>query len=177
MFFMHPDETAEAKLPRRQRVARATARTIPRIMGTLAAGFRDAGEGIHPSQLRTLMMMHGGAVSPSDLADQMEVSLPTISKSLAGLERRGCIERTVDATDRRRVLLRMTEDGRRQMHESFESGISQLETALASASDDELLQIEVGLRTLHDVFSRSMPEHHHKGRHCRRTEQGSDDNR
>lgn len=177
MYFMHPDETAEANLPRRQRVARATARTIPRIMGTISAGYRDSGECLHPSQLRTLMMMHGGAVSPSELAEQMEVSLPTISKSLAGLERHGWIERTVDANDRRRVLLGMTEEGRRQMRASFETGISQLELALSPATDEELARIESGLKTLHDVFSRSMPEHHHKGRQCRRPEEGSDKNR
>lgn len=174
MLFMHPDETAEANLPPRQRVARATARTIPRIMGTISAGYRESGDCIHPSQLRMLMMMHGGAVSPSELAEEMEVSLPTISKSLAGLERRGWIERTVDATDRRRVLLGITEQGHRQMHASFEIGISQLELALATATDEELARIESGLATLHDVFARSMPEHHQKGRHFRRPQKGSD---
>ena len=174
MFFMHSDETAEADLSQLQRVARTAARTIPKIMGTLAAGFRETGNGIHPSQLRTLMMMHGGTVSPSDLADEMEVSLPTISKSLAGLERRGCIERTVDAADRRRVLLGMTGAGRRAMRQSFDAGIAQLEAALSSASDEELDKIESGLQALHDVFNRSMPEHHHRGRHCRRPEKGSD---
>lgn len=177
MFFMHPDEIAEQNLPQRQRVARATARTIPHIMGTISAGYRDSGGCIHPSQLRTLMMMHRGAVSPSELADQMEVSLPTISKSLAGLERHGWIERTVDATDRRRVLLGMTEEGRRQMRTSFEAGISQLEVALSPATEQELARIESGLQTLHDVLSRSMPEHQHKGRQCRRPEKGSDQNR
>ncbi len=176
MFFMHHDEIAETDLTQRQRVARETARTIPRIMGTLSAGFRESGEGIHPSQLRTLMMMHGGAVSPSELADTMEVSLPTISKSLAGLERRGWIERTADASDRRRVLLGMTEEGRTKMRESFDAGIVQLEAALSSASDEELDRIEAGLESLHAVFTRSMPEHHHKGRHCRRPEKGSDQN-
>lgn len=177
MFFTLPGEAAEADLTQRQRVARETARTIPRIMGTLAAGFRECGDGIQPSQLRMLMMMHGGTVSPSDLAEQMEVSLPTISKSLAGLERRGWIERTVDADDRRRVLLGVTEDGRTKMRESFDAGIVQLEAALSSASDEELDRIEAGLEGLHAVFARSMPEHHHRGRHCRRPEKGSDRNR
>lgn len=177
MYFMHPDETADANLPRRERVARAVARTIPRIMGTISAGYRESRDCIHPAQLRLLMMMHGGAVSPSELAEQMEVSLPTISKSLAGLERRGWIGRTVDETDRRRVLLGMTDEGHRQMRESFEAGISQLELALSTATDEELARIENGLATLHGVFARSMPEHHPRGRGCRRPEKGSDQNR
>jgi DNA-binding MarR family transcriptional regulator len=143
----------------------------------LAAGFRESGDGIHPSQLRLLMMMHGGAVSPSDLADQMEVSLPTISKSLDGLERRGWIERAPDPTDRRRVLLVMTETGRAQMRTSFDAGIAQLEIALSSASDEELDSIDAGLASLQAVFARFMPEHHFKGRHDRRPEKGSDQNR
>lgn len=76
MHFDPGDAPPGAELTQLQRVARATARTVPRIMGTLSAGFRESGDGIHPSQLRTLMMLHGGAVSPSDLAEQMEVSLP-----------------------------------------------------------------------------------------------------
>ncbi len=98
------------------------------------------------------MMLHGGAVSPSDLAEQMEVSLPTISKSLSGLERRGWIERTADIDDRRRVLLGMTRVGRKKMRESFDAGIAQLEAALSSASPEELERIEAGLDSLHAVF-------------------------
>ncbi|MDO8950373.1 MAG: MarR family transcriptional regulator [Actinomycetota bacterium] len=177
MFHASFDDSSEAGLTQRQRVARETARTIPRVMGTLAAGFRESGEGIHPSQLRMLMMMHGGAMSPSDLAERMEVSLPTISKSLTGLERRGWVERTADVTDRRRVQLDLTGEGRTKMCESFDAGIAQLEAALSSASDEELGRIEVGLESLKTVFARSVPEHHHKGRPCRRAEKGSDQSR
>lgn len=71
----------------------------------------------------------------------------------------------------------MTRVGRKKMRESFDAGIAQLEAALSSASPEELERIEAGLDSLHAVFARSMPEHHHKSRHCRRPEKGSDHNR
>ncbi len=41
MHFDPGDAPPGAELTQLQRVARATARTVPRIMGTLSAGFRD----------------------------------------------------------------------------------------------------------------------------------------
>jgi DNA-binding MarR family transcriptional regulator len=40
------------------------------------------------------------------------VSLPTVSRSVDMLARRGWVERTVDDTDRRQTLLGLTEQGR-----------------------------------------------------------------
>ncbi len=156
----------------RERVARRTARTVPWVMGTLAAGMREQGEGLHPSQLKLLMTMHHGGVTPSELAERMEVSLPTISKTLDVLERRGLVERTADEADRRRVRLSMTDEGRATLGSVFEAGIGQLSDALSSATPEELVRIEEGMKSLGDVFSRAHPDHHgHRfGRHA----QGSD---
>jgi len=153
-------------------VARGVAHTVPRVMGTLAAGFREQGEGLHPSQLRLLMAMHHGTVTPSELAERMEVSPPTISKTIDVLERRGLVERTADENDRRKVLLAMTDQGRATLSSVFDAGIEQLSEVLTSASPEELERIEAGMKSLGDVFTRVHPNHH--GHRCGRPVQGSD---
>lgn len=170
MFFMEPDESGtDAPTSHRQGVARRCARTVPWVMGTLAAGMREQGGGLHPSQLKLLMTMHHAPASPSELAERMEVSMPTISKTLAVLERRGLVERTADEIDRRRVQLTMTDEGRSTLRRVLDAGIEQLSQVLSSATSDELDRIEQGMESLSDVFARAHPEH--KGRHCKRPAQ------
>lgn len=167
MFFMHPDDPG-TKPPTSQResVARQTARTVPWVMGTLAAGMREQGEGLHPSQLKLLMTMHHAPATPSELAKRMEVSMPTISKTIDVLERRGLIERAADETDRRRVQLTMTQDGRSTLRRVLDSGIEQLSEILSLATPEELDRIEQGMGSLSDVLTRTHSEH--SDRHCKR---------
>jgi len=151
---------------KRHSVARATAGTVPWVMGTLAASMREEGHGLHPSQMRLLMAMHHGDVSPSDLAERMEVSLPTVSNTLGVLERRGWIERAADDADRRRVVLRLTAEGRDMMRAVLDRGIEQLADVLSSATAEELNDIDRGMTSLQAVLRRAHPQHGH--RHCRR---------
>jgi len=158
--------TGLASESKRHSVARATASTVPWVMGTLAASMREEGRDLHPSQLRVLIAMHHTSVSPSDLAERMEVSLPTVSKTLGVLERRGWIERTPDEADRRRVVLRMTPEGRKMMSAVLDRGIEELAEVLSSASDEELDDIDRGIASLQSVLVRAHAEHGY--RHCRR---------
>jgi len=148
-------------------VARAAAGTVPWVMGTLSASMREEGQGLHPSQLRVLMMLQHGSVSPSDIAERMEVSLPTVSSTLGVLERRGWIERTADEADRRRVVLRLTTEGRDFMRAVLDRGIEQLAEVLSSATDEELDDIDRGMTSLQVVLRRAHEEHGY--RHCRRS--------
>jgi DNA-binding MarR family transcriptional regulator len=148
------------------RVARVTAHTVPRVMGALAASLREKDENLHPAQMQVLMMMHAGELSPSQLAERLQVSLPTISKTVSVLERRGWIERSADEHDRRRVALRLTSDGRETVKSVLTHGIEQLARTLSVASDEELDTIEAGMHALQAALSRA---HQTFGyRHCRR---------
>ena len=51
----------------------------------------------------------------SSLARHQAVSLPTISKSVDMLVRRGWLERWVDKQDRRQTMVRLTPQGRRAL--------------------------------------------------------------
>jgi len=135
-------------------------------MGALSASLREKDDSLHPAQMQVLMMMHAGQISPSQLAERLEVSLPTISKTVSVLERRGWIERSADEHDRRRVALRLTGEGRETVRSVLTHGIEQLAQTLSVATDEELDTIEAGMHALHAALSRAYETYGY--RHCRR---------
>ena len=50
-------------------------------------------------------------VKVSDLAKAVRMTMPGVSRVLAGLEEKGIIERRIDKSDRRNTLVFLTEDG------------------------------------------------------------------
>lgn len=160
-----PGADARSASPAALRVARVAAHTVPRVMGALAASLREKGGNLHPAQMQVLMTMHAGALSPSELAERLEVSLPTISKTVSVLERRGWIERSADERDRRRVVLLLTGEGRETVRGVLTHGIEQLAQTLSVATEEELDAIETGMHELQTVLSRAHEAHGY--RHCR----------
>jgi DNA-binding MarR family transcriptional regulator len=83
------------------------------VMRTVAAHMRRSPDALAPAQMGTLMKVAMGPCSMSTLARHLAVSLPTISKSVDMLVRRGWLERWVDTRDRRQTMVRLTGEGRR----------------------------------------------------------------
>ncbi|WP_327353917.1 MarR family winged helix-turn-helix transcriptional regulator [Streptomyces sp. NBC_01304] len=63
----------------------------------------------------------GGTAAPSDLAADLDLARASITGRLDTLERRGFVRRTPSRTDRRRVDVELTEEGRRIWHSSMEA--------------------------------------------------------
>ncbi|GIV55293.1 MAG: MarR family transcriptional regulator [Candidatus Kapaibacterium sp.] len=73
-------------------------------------------EGLYPLQLQVLMLCaarRGRALAPTGLAAELNVSAPTMSDTLAALERKGLIERKPNPEDRRGVFVLLTAQGER----------------------------------------------------------------
>ena len=83
------------------------------VMRTVAADMRRSPDALAPTQMGTLMKVALGPCTMSALARYQAVSLPTISKSVDMLVRRGWLERWVDKGDRRQTMVRLTAEGRR----------------------------------------------------------------
>lgn len=62
-----------------------------------------------PHQFSLLCRLEEEPRTASQLARMEKVSAPSITRTLAGLTRRGLVMRTVDPTDRRRVVLTLTD--------------------------------------------------------------------
>ena len=76
------------------------------VMRTVAADMRRKPGAVAPAQMGTLMKVSVGPCTMSSLARYQAVSLPTISKSVEMLVRRGWLERWVDKQDRRQTMVR-----------------------------------------------------------------------
>jgi DNA-binding MarR family transcriptional regulator len=88
-------------------------RVVMLVMRTVSADMRRSPDALAPPQMGTLMKVALAPCTMSALARHLFVSLPTVSKSVDMLVRRGWLERWVDKHDRRQTMLRLTPDGRR----------------------------------------------------------------
>lgn len=93
--------------------ARELLQVVMLVMRAVAANMRRSPDALAPAQMGTLMKVSMGACSMSALARHQAVSLPTISKSVNMLVRRGWVERWVDRQDRRQTMVRLTAEGQR----------------------------------------------------------------
>jgi len=94
----------------------------------------------------------GGEVFVSDIRASLQMSLPAVSQQLGNLERRGVIERNIAKDDRRKVAVRLTEEGNRLLRESrreAEDGIGRIVAELGEKDTEELIRL---LGRLRDVF-------------------------
>ncbi len=82
------------------------------------ADLRRADQPIELTQWATLRRIGRGPCTMSELARHKGVGLPTMSKSVEMLVRKGWVERWIDKTDRRQTLVRLTSSGRRVMADS-----------------------------------------------------------
>lgn len=97
---------------------------------------RQAAEGLSVSQLHLLTPLLGSpdGESVGALADGAEIASPTATRMLDSLERDGLVERRTSPEDRRRVVIRLTEEGRR-------------------TTERELERVDAGNRELFGAFS------------------------
>ena len=84
----------------------------------------------------------GGPATSSDLARIDRISPQSMGVTVAALLERGLVERSRDPEDGRRIVLSITEAGRRTVHDKRGARTEQIATALRNGfSDDELGQL------------------------------------
>src|SRR5215469_2489894 len=75
--------------------------------------------GLSDTQLAALAALERhAAMTPGELADHEKVQPPSMTRVIAALEERGLVTRGPHATDRRQVVLRVTEPGRAVVQQS-----------------------------------------------------------
>lgn len=67
--------------------------------------------GISPMQGFALFSIQQGVHQPSALAFVMDLSAPSVSQLLSGLEARGWLERELDSNNRRQIRILLTQEG------------------------------------------------------------------
>jgi DNA-binding MarR family transcriptional regulator len=106
-----------------------------------------AAEGLSPSQIAVLGRLHrDGPASPSALALAERVRPQSMAKTVATLERAGLVGRDRHATDRRQVVLSLTDAGRALLAEDRAAREAWLARAMNAELDERerALLIEAG---------------------------------
>jgi long-chain acyl-CoA synthetase len=105
-------------------------------------------------QYRVLAILAGGSAAASGLAKSLDVRPPSVTALIDGLVARDLVDRRQEDNDRRRVALRITEEGARLIVEADRAVEEQLaHIAGYLPSDDEL----TALRSL-DLWGRALSE-------------------
>jgi DNA-binding MarR family transcriptional regulator len=84
---------------------------------------------IKPSEIILLYQIseiNMDGIKVSELSDKMKVKSPTITQSINSLELYGYVERSVDLTDRRAVIIRITEKGKEFVAENQQKFIARI---------------------------------------------------
>jgi MarR family transcriptional regulator for hemolysin len=128
---------------------------IPRTMHTVRREMRDAARAeLGMPQFRVMAHLFPGAMTNRELAEAIGVSVPTMSRLVERLVKRGFVRRTQDPHDRRQAALALTPAGRRKyvtFQEAAQERISDHLKALNAGERETLLR---GLSVLEGLFER-----------------------
>jgi DNA-binding MarR family transcriptional regulator len=146
--------TARREIPDARTVAREVLNAAMLLMRGVAAELRQtATKPLAPGQMSTLMKIADGPCTMSQLARHQAVSLPTVSRSVDMLVRRGFVERWIDKADRRQTLVRLTSDGREALASVRRRAEAHIESKLETLTADERLQMVAASQLLTNIFS------------------------
>jgi len=113
----------------------------------------DEASGLSAARLSALsVLVFGGPTTVGALARAEQVSAPTISRLVSGLERDGFVVREVDEEDARAVRVRATPKGRRVLAQGRERRVAELVQLLEDISADELRTLGSAVQILERVL-------------------------
>lgn len=110
------------------------------LEGTIA---EQVGLDIEDSEIRMIYILGArtGEMSPGDVAQQLGVTRPTLSKSLTRLRVAGLVESAPTENDRRSVYVTLTETGRDAYTALVDFGMELVHSAAAGLSQAELASV------------------------------------
>lgn len=133
--------------------ARELLKIIPRVMRTVAAELRAAGELPAPAHFGLLSILSERPRTISELASFQGVSLPTMSSSIAAMVERGWVRRAAPENDRRVVVIEVTAAGRAALERVARCAEARLAETLAPLGGTARRQLQSGLGVLRKVFT------------------------
>ena len=106
--------------------------------------------------VRDIQQSSGHAPGVSEVAQQLAVSPPAISRKLKTLREKQLIDTIVDETDRRNVCLRVTEQGSLAVKKSMEEVGAFWERVLRRLTPDETAQFYQLLQKIYDGIQQEL---------------------
>lgn len=139
--------------------AHAIIRIVPRLSRVLRKDLRLHSAGVFTEpQFRVMARLYReGGQSLSALAQSQGVSLPTMSKLTQGMEARGLIFRERDDSDKRKIVLQLTDEGRRIYESLLEHTERHVVDWITGLDAETYATIIAGLQALNDAFENIEP--------------------
>ena len=105
----------------------------------IAAKLRQENVPLTPEQFLLIdLLWNQGSMSQQQLADQMHKDKNSVTKLVDAIERKGCVHRQQNASDRRSNTLVLTEKAHELRDHAKQKGISILDEMLEDISETEL---------------------------------------
>jgi len=137
-----------------EQLARHILDIIPSVMRAMGAEIRqEAAAGFQVSHYRVLKLVRQRPRTVSELATCQAVALPTMSRTVSVLVERGWVTRTGDPEDRRRVQVRITDEGWAVFDGLRARAQARLAARLAVLTAEEREQVLAGLEVLEKAFT------------------------
>ncbi len=138
--------------------AGAVLEVVPLVMRTIRAELRKHGSAeLSVAQFRTLAYLNQRpGASLSELADQIGLSLPSMSKLVDGLVARELVTRREDTADRRRVVLCLTEYGQATVRKSLAATQAYLALLLGRLPEEHRSTVTQAMAFLETVFTNDL---------------------
>ncbi len=146
-------------MPSENELARRILDIIPLVMRATGAEMRrEATAGFQISHYRILRLLQQQPRTLSELAACQEVALPTMSRTVSVLVERGWVTRSEDPQDRRRVQLRVTDEGWAVFEKLRARVQERLAARLSVLTAEEREQVLAGLGILEKAFVTEIDE-------------------
>ena len=110
--------------------------------------------GLSVPQFRLLAFLgRHDAATPSAAADHLGFALPSVSRMIHGLARKGLITRQTQSHDRRRAFLRLTASGRKCLAKAQHATRSRMAQQLEGFSSRQLSLLAESMQLIQAAFS------------------------
>ncbi len=115
----------------------------------------DVESGLTPSRASALsVLVFGGPLPLGELARAEQVSAPTMTRLVSGLERDGLVRRQVSTKDRRVVVAHATPEGVRRLRQARERRVEELTRLLETLGEPELETLRSAAELLEGLVAR-----------------------
>ena len=81
--------------------------------------------------------LQGGDVLPSEISNMMHVSSARVAATLNSLESKGLITRRIDFSDRRRILVELTPNGKEEAEKHFQMILKNVAEMLSTVGESD----------------------------------------
>ncbi len=108
--------------------------------------------------LRLLGMLarHFKEATPSQLAEKLEIALPTVSQKLSALEEQGLISRKADPNDRRKTIVFATPKGEELLKADYGRFIDSFSSACKKLGEEKVAALTRLVEELDDYIDREI---------------------